>query len=186
MPHRLHDRQNLRGDQMAALDTVLAKIDGNLDSALARLFKLIEIPSVSTDPAYARDCAKAAEWLAGELKSLGFEASVRKTAGHPIVVGQAKAARPDVPHVLFYGHYDVPAGRPARFVGEPAFRAAYRRGCNRQADCCARRFRRQGSAHDFRRSLPRLHGNRRLALPHHLPHRRRGGDRLAVASGFSC
>ena len=59
---------------MAALDTVLAKIDGNLESALGRLFKLVEIPSVSTDPAYARDCAKAAEWLAAELESLGFEA----------------------------------------------------------------------------------------------------------------
>jgi acetylornithine deacetylase/succinyl-diaminopimelate desuccinylase-like protein len=92
---------------MAALDTVLAKIDGNLDLALGRLFKLVEIPSVSTDPAFARDCAKAAEWLAAELESLGFEASVCKTPGHPIIVGQARAARPDVPHVLFYGHYDV-------------------------------------------------------------------------------
>ncbi len=63
---------------MAALDTVLAKIDANLDSALGRLFKLIEIPSISTDPAYAGDCAKAAEWLAAELRSIGCEASVRR------------------------------------------------------------------------------------------------------------
>jgi acetylornithine deacetylase/succinyl-diaminopimelate desuccinylase-like protein len=106
---------------MAALDMVLAKIDGNLDLALGRLFKLVEIPSVSTDPAYARDCAKAAEWLAAELKSLGFEASVRKTAGHPIVVGQAKAARPDVPHVLFYGHYDVQPPDPLDLWESPPF-----------------------------------------------------------------
>jgi acetylornithine deacetylase/succinyl-diaminopimelate desuccinylase-like protein len=106
---------------MAALDTVLAKIDGNLDSALGRLFKLVEIPSVSTDPAYARDCAKAAEWLAAELKSLGFETSVRKTPGHPIVIGQAKAARPDVPHVLFYGHYDVQPPDPLALWDSPPF-----------------------------------------------------------------
>ncbi len=106
---------------MAALDTVLAKIDGNLDLALGRLFKLVEIPSVSTDPAYARDCAKAAEWLAAELKSLGFEASVRKTPGHPIVVGKAKAARPDVPHVLFYGHYDVQPPDPLDLWDSPPF-----------------------------------------------------------------
>ena len=37
---------------MAQIDTVLSKIDANLDGALARLFKLIEIPSVSTDPAF--------------------------------------------------------------------------------------------------------------------------------------
>jgi acetylornithine deacetylase/succinyl-diaminopimelate desuccinylase-like protein len=106
---------------MAALDTVLAKIDGNLDSALGRLFKLIEIPSVSTDPTYARDCAKAAEWLAAELKSLGFQTSVRKTPGHPIVVGQAKAARPDVPHLLFYGHYDVQPPDPLDLWDSPPF-----------------------------------------------------------------
>jgi len=106
---------------MAALDTVLAKIDGNLDSALGRLFKLVEIPSVSTDPAFARDCATAAEWLAAELSSLGFEAAVRKTPGHPIIVGQAKAARPDVPHVLFYGHYDVQPPDPLDLWESPPF-----------------------------------------------------------------
>src|SRR5271154_5812498 len=106
---------------MGGLDTGFGKIDGNLDSALGRLFKLVEIPSVSTDPAYARDCAKAAEWLAAELKSLGFEASVRKTPGHPIIIGQPKAARPDVPHVLFYGHYDVQPPDPLDLWESPPF-----------------------------------------------------------------
>ena len=106
---------------MAALDTVLAKIDGNLDLALGRLFKLIEIPSVSTDPAFAGDCAKAAEWLAAELRGIGFEASVRKTPGHPIIVGQAKAARPDVPHLLIYGHYDVQPPDPLDLWESPPF-----------------------------------------------------------------
>jgi len=115
------DRQNLQGDDMAALDTVLAKIDANLDSALGRLFKLVEIPSVSTDPAYAGDCAKAAEWLAAELRSIGCEASVRPTNGHPMIVGQAKAGRPDVPRVLFYGHYDVQPPDPLDLWETPPF-----------------------------------------------------------------
>ena len=106
---------------MAALDTVLAKIAANLDLALARLFKLVEIPSVSTDPAYASECAKAAEWLVAELRGIGFEASARPTAGHPIIVGQAKAARPDVPHVLFYGHYDVQPPDPLDLWESPPF-----------------------------------------------------------------
>ncbi|HUI22696.1 MAG TPA: M20/M25/M40 family metallo-hydrolase [Methylocella sp.] len=106
---------------MAALDKVLAKIDDNLDSALGRLFKLIEIPSISTDPAYAGDCTKAAEWLAAELKSLGCEASVRPTAGRPMVVGHGKATRPDVPHVLFYGHYDVQPPDPLDLWETPPF-----------------------------------------------------------------
>jgi hypothetical protein len=35
-PDRCCDGRNLQGDPMAALDTVLAKIDANLDLALAR------------------------------------------------------------------------------------------------------------------------------------------------------
>jgi acetylornithine deacetylase/succinyl-diaminopimelate desuccinylase-like protein len=92
---------------MAALETVLAKIDSNLEPALERLFELLKIRSVSTDPAFAEDCQKAADWLSRELGGLGFEVSVRATPGHPMVVAKAKASRPDMPHVLFYGHYDV-------------------------------------------------------------------------------
>jgi len=106
---------------MAALEKVLATIDANLDSALGRLFKLIEIKSISTDPAYAEDCVKAAQWLVDELKSLGFEASVRPTPGHPMIVARAKASRPDVPHVLFYGHYDVQPPDPLELWETPPF-----------------------------------------------------------------
>jgi acetylornithine deacetylase/succinyl-diaminopimelate desuccinylase-like protein len=106
---------------MAALDTVLAKIDTNLDSALGRLFKFVEIPSISTDPAYAPACSKAAEWLAAELRGIGCEASVRPTQGHPMVVGHVKAERPDVPHVLFYGHYDVQPPDPLDLWETPPF-----------------------------------------------------------------
>ncbi|MGB2730482.1 MAG: hypothetical protein WBC24_06975, partial [Methylovirgula sp.] len=71
---------------MAQLDAALAKIDSNLDAALARLFELVKIPSISTDPAYAGEVNRAAEWLANELRGLGFEASVHPTTGHPMVV----------------------------------------------------------------------------------------------------
>jgi acetylornithine deacetylase/succinyl-diaminopimelate desuccinylase-like protein len=106
---------------MAGIDEVLAKLDAGADAALERLFKLIEIPSISADPAYAPDCRRAAEWLAADLKGLGFEASVRETIGHPMVLGHAKAKRRDVPHVLFYGHYDVQPADPAELWTSPAF-----------------------------------------------------------------
>lgn len=92
---------------MATIDAVLATIDANLDAARGRLFDLLRIPSVSTDPAFTGDCQRAADWVAGQLKELGYEAQVRKTPGHPIVVGHARAPRKNAPHVLFYGHYDV-------------------------------------------------------------------------------
>ena len=74
-------------DAAARLDQVLANVDANLDASLERLFDLIRIPSISTDPAYAADCRRAAEWLAKELAALGFDASVRPTERHPMVVG---------------------------------------------------------------------------------------------------
>jgi acetylornithine deacetylase/succinyl-diaminopimelate desuccinylase-like protein len=106
---------------MASLDKVLDKIDANLDASLERLFKLISIKSVSTDPAFKGDCAQAADWVAGELKGLGFEASVRPTEGHAMVVAQAKAARADAPHFLFYGHYDVQPPDPLDLWETPPF-----------------------------------------------------------------
>jgi acetylornithine deacetylase/succinyl-diaminopimelate desuccinylase-like protein len=100
--------------------SVLARIDADLDLSLARLFDLIRIPSISTDPAYKGDCARAAEWLSAELAGLGFEASVRPTQGHPMVVAHSEAARSG-PHVLFYGHYDVQPVDPIDLWMAPPF-----------------------------------------------------------------
>ena len=94
-----------RSEASVQLEQVLANIDANIDGSLERLFDLIRIPSVSTDPAHAQDCRRAAEWLTKELDSLGFDASVRPTARHPMVVGHDRTGQG--PHVLFYGHYDV-------------------------------------------------------------------------------
>lgn len=92
---------------MARIEAVLNSIDANLDASRERLFDLLRIPSVSTDPAFTRHCLRAANWLADQLRGMGYSAEVRSTPGHPIVVGHAQAKRKDAPHVLFYGHYDV-------------------------------------------------------------------------------
>ena len=91
-----------------SLDDVLARIDADLPSSLARLFELLRIPSISTDPAFKADCDQAADWLVADLTALGVEASKRPTPGHPMVVGHVgDATDDDTPHLLFYGHYDV-------------------------------------------------------------------------------
>ena len=87
------------------LNAALAYADAHIDGSLKRLFELIRIKSISTDPAYAADVQSAADWLVNDLKAEGFEASARKTPGHPVVVGHGPK-RPGI-HVLFYGHYDV-------------------------------------------------------------------------------
>ncbi|MEM0987717.1 MAG: dipeptidase [Pseudomonadota bacterium] len=84
----------------AALD----HLDADLENALDRLFQLLRIESISTDPAYAGQCRQAAEWHAADLAGMGFDARVAETPGHPIVVAHHDGPGP---HVLFYGHYDV-------------------------------------------------------------------------------
>lgn len=90
---------------MSDLDRVLAHIDADFDNAVARLFETLRIKSISTDPAYAGDVRACAEWHAADLAAIGFDAAVRDTAGHPMVVGHLREG--DGPSALFYGHYDV-------------------------------------------------------------------------------
>ena len=87
--------------------SILTRADDNLPKSLERLFDLVRIQSISTDPAYKAECRKAAEWLVAELQDLGFTASVRDTPGHPMVVAHHASGKAGAPHVLFYGHYDV-------------------------------------------------------------------------------
>jgi acetylornithine deacetylase/succinyl-diaminopimelate desuccinylase-like protein len=104
------------------LDGVLAAIDRDIDKSLERLFALLRIPSVSTDPAFAGECQKAANWLAKELSSLGFDATVRATKGRPMVVAHSRApSTAKGPHVLFYGHYDVQPPDPLDKWRSPPF-----------------------------------------------------------------
>jgi acetylornithine deacetylase/succinyl-diaminopimelate desuccinylase-like protein len=90
---------------MSQLDAVLSRIDADLGPALDRLFGVLRIKSISTDPAFAADCRACADWHVGDLQSIGFEARAHATPGHPIVVGHNRSA--PGPAALFYGHYDV-------------------------------------------------------------------------------
>lgn len=105
---------------MSGLDSVLETIDGNLDQSISRLFELVKVESISTDPAYAVHCKNAAEWLVNDLESIGFEASLRETPGHPMVVAHHDGPEGS-PHVLFYGHYDVQPVDPLELWDDAPF-----------------------------------------------------------------
>jgi acetylornithine deacetylase/succinyl-diaminopimelate desuccinylase-like protein len=105
------------------LQDVLKDLDRGQDQALERLFELLRISSISTDPAYKADCRKAADWCAAELGRIGFaEAKVVPTTGHPMVVAHDRKSVPKgMPHVLFYGHYDVQPPDPLELWKSPPF-----------------------------------------------------------------
>src|SRR5215210_6103363 len=107
---------------MSQLDAVLQRIDSDLDASLDRLFALLRIQSVSTDPAFKDSCRAAADYVAADLKTIGFAAEVRPTQGHPIVVGKSGDGKANgKPRVLFYGHYDVQPVDPLNEWTHPPF-----------------------------------------------------------------
>ena len=103
------------------LSAVLDRVDTDFDRSLQRLFSLLRIKSISADPAFNDDCAKAAQHIADDLKTIGFSAEVRPTAGHPAIVARSESPAPGGPHVLFYGHYDVQPVDPLNLWDRPPF-----------------------------------------------------------------
>ncbi|AGT08441.1 M20/M25/M40 family metallo-hydrolase [Paracoccus aminophilus] len=102
-----------------SLEHVLEKLDAGLPQALDRLLEFLRIPSISTDPAFAPDVRRAAEWLCRDLVELGFDASIRDTPGHPMVVAHSQPGSGR--KLLFYGHYDVQPVDPLNLWDNPPF-----------------------------------------------------------------
>lgn len=89
------------------MEKLLQAVDTALPAALDRLFAFLRIPSISAQPAHAKDCRRAAEWARDTLAEMGFSARLSETSGLPGVIAQNFSAGADAPHILFYGHYDV-------------------------------------------------------------------------------
>ncbi|HUR43455.1 MAG TPA: M20/M25/M40 family metallo-hydrolase [Aestuariivirga sp.] len=117
---------------MPNLDAILATAEGEFDRSRERLFDLVRIPSISTDPAYAADCEKAANSVVASLLALSFDASLRATSGLPIVIAHymPKNAGPGTPHLLFYGHYDVQPADPVELWNTPPFEPTIKKGAD--------------------------------------------------------
>ena len=106
------------------LQPVLDRVDADFDHSLERLFALLRIKSISADPAFAADCKAAADHLAADIATLGFDTEVRPTAGHPAIVAKAQGREGSRPHALFYGHYDVQPVDPLILWHRPPFEPA--------------------------------------------------------------
>jgi acetylornithine deacetylase/succinyl-diaminopimelate desuccinylase-like protein len=107
------------------LDSYLA---GNRAQARDELFAFLRIPSVSARSEHNADTARAAEWVANSLRSIGVDATIYPTKGHPIVVGEWRKAPPGAPTVLVYGHYDVQPAEPLDLWESPPFEPTVRDG----------------------------------------------------------
>jgi acetylornithine deacetylase/succinyl-diaminopimelate desuccinylase-like protein len=84
----------------------------NKQRFLNELKDLLRIPSVSTLDEHKSDIQKAAQFVADDLKRMGFEhVEVIKTQGHPLIYADWLHAA-GKPTVLCYAHYDVQPAEP--------------------------------------------------------------------------
>jgi len=92
------------------------------------LLDLLRIPSVSTGDADPKPIREAAEWVRDYITSTGAKAEIEATNGNPLVIGRFEANRPDAPHVLIYGHYDVQGPEPLDEWETPPFEPTIKDG----------------------------------------------------------
>jgi acetylornithine deacetylase/succinyl-diaminopimelate desuccinylase-like protein len=115
---------------------------------LDELIDWLRIPSVSTGGGDPAAIERAASWVVDRVRGAGGESElVRIGEGNPLAVGELRAADPDAPTVLIYGHYDVQGPGAAELWTSPPFEPEIRDG----------RLYARGAADDKGNFLPLLH-----------------------------
>ena len=112
--------------EMPLANDLTTFFDKNQSRARDELFDLLRIPSVSARSEHNADTARAAEWVANSLRTIGLTVAVHGTKGHPIVVGEWRQAPPGAQTVLIYGHYDVQPAEPLELWSSPPFEPTVR------------------------------------------------------------
>src|SRR3989449_5008738 len=97
------------------LDQYIAQARPRFEEWLGRL---VEIPTVSMDPARRNDMRRGAEVAVGCLTALGAQATIVETGGHPLVVG-GWMRDPAWPTVAVYNHLDVQPAMEPEWTREP-------------------------------------------------------------------
>ena len=82
------------------------------------LRQLVEVPTVSADPAHAGDIAAGAAMARQVLESMGAIAEVVPTPGNPVVIGRL-GADPTAQTLTIYNHLDVQPAQEPEWVSEP-------------------------------------------------------------------
>lgn len=108
----------------APTDALFERIDDRFPRSLERLFRVLRQPSVSATGEGVEACARLLEEWLRELDCEVRDLSVR---GAPLLLARRPVA-PELPTVLFYGHYDVQPPDPVEAWTSPPFTPTVRDG----------------------------------------------------------
>ncbi len=79
---------------------------------------LVDIPSVSADPAHKKDVERVAQAASDLLKQFGAQSEIIKTEGNPVVYGCFSHSK-DAPTLTIYNHLDVQPADPNEWQNPP-------------------------------------------------------------------
>jgi acetylornithine deacetylase/succinyl-diaminopimelate desuccinylase-like protein len=107
---------------MATPSAVFKNLDGYI-KAKREAFEdalqgIVEIPTVSMDPAYKSQIQEGAERAANYLKIIGADVEIVKTPGNPVVLGKITTS-PKHPTLTIYNHMDVQPADPSEWNTPP-------------------------------------------------------------------
>ncbi|MBX9723716.1 MAG: M20/M25/M40 family metallo-hydrolase [Candidatus Obscuribacterales bacterium] len=84
----------------------------------SNLKELVDIPSVSADPAHKDDMIRCGKRAAELIKEMGGSAELIETKGNPVVIGEFVSGK-DHPTVTIYNHIDVQPADPSEWKSAP-------------------------------------------------------------------
>ena len=109
------------------IEKILANLDAEKESHVQRLFDILRIPSISTDPDRKEDVRKGAEWVHRFFQDCGLTSEIIETPGHACVLADTGPVN-GAPTILVYGHYDVQPVGDESLWHSPAFEPTIRDG----------------------------------------------------------
>ncbi len=99
---------------------VLTRVENEQADYLEELKDYLRIPSISTDPGYADEVGRCAQFVNEKLAGAGLAAELLDTDRYPLVYAEWLGAE-GKPTLLFYGHYDVQPPDPLEEWRNPPF-----------------------------------------------------------------
>lgn len=105
------------------MQPVLDYLHQNQSRFIDELCEYVRFPSVSAQSQHNQDLNACGNWLVAHCQSIGLEARLCPTAGHPIVIAKtpAHSGNGHRPKFVVYGHYDVQPPEPFELWKSPPF-----------------------------------------------------------------
>ena len=103
---------------------VLDYLKQNEQRSIQELCDYLRFPSVSAQAQHRPDMQACGEWLVNHCRSIGLDARLCTTQGHPVVIAKTpspKSTSRRRPRFLVYGHYDVQPPEPFELWKSPPF-----------------------------------------------------------------